>query len=49
MGPDAKTKAQKCHELFAIHSEGPDGFFTRLVTGDKSWFHYHTPEKVPYQ
>jgi hypothetical protein len=29
----------------SILSQDPDGLFARLVTGDESWFHYHTHEK----
>jgi hypothetical protein len=30
----------------ALHIEDPDSFFAWLVTGVKSWFHYHTPKRI---
>ncbi|GFG34224.1 hypothetical protein Cfor_00484 [Coptotermes formosanus] len=35
---------ENCQELLTLHSKDPEGFFARLVIGDKSWFHYQTPE-----
>jgi hypothetical protein len=29
----------------SVHSEDPESFSDRLVTGDESWFHCHTTEK----
>jgi hypothetical protein len=29
----------------SVHSEDPESFSNRLVTGDESWFHCHTTEK----
>jgi hypothetical protein len=48
MTPEQKQLwAEKFHKLLATHNDGHDSLFARLVMGDDSWFHYHTPGKIP--
>lgn len=39
-----KQRVVDCKKLLAIYNKDSEDFFTQIVTGDESWFHYYEPE-----
>jgi hypothetical protein len=38
------TRVDIC-QFLALHDQDTEDLFTRLVTGEKSWLHYHNPAR----
>ena len=39
-----KVRVQICRELTSRYAEEGDGFLNKIVTSDKTWFHFFEPE-----